>query len=221
MQMKESKICVSIGNLSYNEIIEQLKKIGLAEIRLDLLSLTEQEVKSIFELHNNLIVTCRSTKMDDKQRAELLSNALHWGAAYVDVELESGSQFREPIIELAHELNRKVIVSHHDFEKTPNKKELEKIVKLAFKAGGDLVKIACKVNSSEDSARILGLYAEFNNLIAIGLGSGGIITRVTAPLMGAPFTFASLPGKETAPGQLDMEQLGTIVNLLETYTSGK
>ncbi len=219
--MKDSKICVSIGDLSYNEIAEQLKRIDFAEIRLDLLNITEQELKSIFESHSNLIATCRKTNLTDKKRIESLSNALRWGAAYVDIELELESKFRKPIVELAHQLNKKVIISYHNFKETPDKKELHKIIKHAIKNGGDYVKVACKVASSEDSARILGLYADFSNVIAIGMGSGGIITRVTAPLMGAPFTYASLPGKETAPGQLDENQLSTIINLLEQFTSGK
>lgn len=219
--MKNSSICVSIGNKAYPEIIDELKRIAFAEIRIDLLELTPNELQSIFQSHKNLIATCRPAKYSEVERAEILMNALRWGAAFVDVEIETDAEWRQPIIELAHELQRKVVVSYHNFKATPNPEELNQIVESLYAAGADFAKIACMVQAPEDNARILGLYANFEKLIAIGMGSGGIITRVIAPLMGAPFTFASLEGTEIVPGQLDEKQLSVILNLLESYTSGR
>jgi len=43
-----------------------------------------------------------------------------------------------------------------------------------------------------------------DRVIALGLGPAGVVTRLAAPLLGAPFTYTSLrPGRETADGQLD------------------
>ena len=48
------------------------------------------------------------------------------------------------------------------------------------------------------------------------MGSKGRITRIAAPLLGSPFTFASISkGKETAEGQIEKDTLERIVRLLK------
>jgi len=48
------------------------------------------------------------------------------------------------------------------------------------------------------------------------MGQKGKITRVAAPLLGAPFAYASFkPGSETAEGQLDRKSLKTILKYFE------
>ena len=52
-------------------------------------------------------------------------------------------------------------------------------------------------------------------MIALGMGKKGKITRLAAPLLGAPFTYASpAAGSETGPGQLEMDTLIKIYSLL-------
>ena len=47
------------------------------------------------------------------------------------------------------------------------------------------------------------------------MGNKGRITRVAAPLLGSPFTFASLSkGKETAEGQIEKDTLEQMMRLL-------
>jgi 3-dehydroquinate dehydratase type I len=218
--MIRSDICLSVGNVEYHEVLEHLKKVPFAEIRLDMLNLSPEQIISIFSTHNNLIATFRRGIHSDEQRAQALMVALESGAAYVEVEIDAAPQWRKPIIEKARALNRKVIVSYHNFKTTPGVDDLHSMVESLFDAGADIAKLACMVNSPEDNARILGLYASYKNLVAVGMGAGGIITRVVAPLMGAPFTFASISGAETAPGQFDEKQLRTIIGFLESYTVG-
>ena len=221
MKKMKSEICISIGNLSYDEVLAHLKKISFAEIRIDLLNFSAEHFHSIFKSHHNLIASYRSGKLIEGKKAEALINALHSGASYVDIEVNTEEIVKKEIVELAKKLNRKVIISYHNYNSTPAVDELYTITENLFKSGADIAKLACMVNSPEDNARILGLYAHFENLIAIGMGSGGVLTRVIAPLMGSPFAYASIAGHETAPGQLDEVQLKTVINLLDSYTSGK
>ena len=54
----------------------------------------------------------------------------------------------------------------------------------------------------------------------IGMGKKGRITRVVAPLVGSPFTFASLiEGRETAEGQIDKAALGSLMETLKQRVS--
>jgi 3-dehydroquinate dehydratase type I len=214
-------ICLSIGNVDYDAVIEHLNRVSFAEIRIDLLKLSHEQLNHIFSTHKNLIATCREGSISDEERSKILINALEQGAAFVDVEIESAEHWRKPIVEKAKALGRKVIVSSHSFDCTPDVDNLYRMVDSLFSAGADIAKIACMVRSPEDNAKMLGLYANFQNLISFGLGNRGIISRVLAPLMGAPFTYASIPGMETAEGQLDKNQMNEIINFLERHTSGK
>lgn len=219
--MALSNICVSIGGIGYNELMEQLKSIPFAEIRIDMLNLDNQQLKDLFSSHNSLVATCRFSDKYGDNRYNILKNCLEWGAAYVDIEIDADENQRKTIVDLAKKLGRKVIVSYHNYESTPDAESLNSITQSLFDAGADIAKIACMVKLPEDNAKILGLYGNFENLVAIGMGTAGILTRVIAPLMGAPFTFASVAGVETSPGQLDQKQLSSIVSLLESYTRGR
>jgi 3-dehydroquinate dehydratase-1 len=139
------------------------------------------------------------------------------GAAYVDIEIEAETLYKREIMQTARLQECQVILSYHNYENTPSRKQLETIIEQCFSQGADIVKIACQVHSEADSARILSLYDYPNQLhqgkiTAIGMGEKGKITRLAAPLLGAPFTYASQStGKETAPGQLDKDKLEKIL----------
>lgn len=214
-------ICVSIGKVSYEEIPLILKHSVMAEIRMDLLELNTDQLHKIFSSHDNLIATCRPGIFQEYQRAELLQNALKSGAAYVDLEIETTEKWRKPIQLLAGSLGRKLILSWHNYENTPSAIELNSFVQSMFDAGADIAKIACQVNSPEDNAVLLSLYAEFKNLVAIGMGKQGIITRLAAPLLGAPFTFAATDAYETEVGQLSKSQMEEFYHFYKLMGSGK
>jgi 3-dehydroquinate dehydratase type I len=214
-------ICLSIGNVDYSAVIEYLNRVSFAEIRIDLLNLKREQLSHIFSAYNNLIATCRGGSIGDDERFMILIDALDQGAAFVDVEIDSTEHWFKPIVEKAKALKRKVIVSSHNFQHTPNADELYRTVDSLFDAGADVAKIACMVRSPEDNAKMLGLYASYQNLISLGMGNRGVISRVLAPLLGAPFTYASIPGQGTAEGQLDKNQMNEIINFLEQHTSGK
>lgn len=200
-------ICVSIGNIHFEEILQVLRQSDMAEIRIDLMDLTNDQLGDVFSSHKNLIATCRPGKHSEEMRLELLKDALRAGASMVDIEMEANEEVRKLVMAFARKLNRKVIISWHNYEATPSLKELRTVVQSMFDAGADLAKIACMIRSDEDSARILGLYADFDKLIAIGMGEKGVITRLAAPLLGAPFTYAGLDQIETAQGQLSRERM--------------
>ncbi len=208
-------VCVSLTALSTPETIRKLRMFKLAEIRLDGMKLKREEVREIFSLRLQLIATCRPGNMTEKGRAELLVEAIDAGASYVDVEIESRKWYRELIVSKAREKGCKVIISYHNYEETPSDSALNKVIEKARRYGGDIIKIACEANSLSDSARLLGLLGHQSGLIVIGMGKLGRITRVVAPILGAPFTFASLSdGKETAEGQMDFGKTLEIIGAL-------
>lgn len=209
-------ICVSITEETFEKCLYALKGIDFAEIRIDKMAVEVEDVKKIFNQHPKLIATCRPGRVDDKKRKELLLVAIEAGAAFVDVEVESDDEYKNTIIEKARSAGCRIIVSYHNFEKTPQRVELEHILNWCFDSGADIAKIACRVNSEKDNARLLGLLNETRSLVVVGIGDKGKISRVVAPLLGSPFTYASLiAGKETAEGQIDKETLKRIFQTLK------
>jgi 3-dehydroquinate dehydratase-1 len=212
-------ICLCIGKPSVALCQKLLPDVELAEIRLDGADLSLNEIKQIFTLHTNLIATFRPKaghEALEKRKMSLLT-AVESGAAYVDIEIEAETLYKKEIMQTARLQECQVILSYHNYENTPSKKQLETIIEQCFSQGADIAKIACQVHSEADSARILSLYdypgqLHQGKITAIGMGEKGEITRLAAPLLGAPFTYASQSsGKETAPGQLDKDTLEKIL----------
>jgi 3-dehydroquinate dehydratase-1 len=215
--MRYSMICVSLAEETVAGCIEALEQLDCAEIRIDRMRLTVDDVPTLFSLPKVLIATCRPGPYLDNYRKDFLLKAIESGAAFVDVEVESEVDYREEIIAKARSCGCGVIVSFHDHARTPVRHELEGIVDACFRVGADIAKIACMVHSARDNARLLGLLDSHRKIAIVGMGDKGRITRIAAPLLGSPFTFASLSkGKETAAGQIDKETLeGLLRNLAE------
>jgi len=183
-------ICVSLGNCSKFELYKKLKEVSMAEIRLDLLDwVSLDDIKEIFSKHSNMIATFRPGKIEENKRLEYLTTAIKSGAAFVDIETESDPEFISQIIETARKYNTKVIISYHNYEVTPSLKVLQGIVVDALKKNADIVKVACQVNSQRDCARLLSLLDGKRTVVPVGMGKIGIITRVAALNLGAPFTY--------------------------------
>lgn len=208
-------ICVSLGNIGFNRCLELLLKVECAEIRLDLLDLTDEEVKLIFSEPCALVATCRPGRFTEEERIRLMLLAIHHGAKYVDVEYEADAKFLHIIKEHAKDRGVKLIISYHDFEATPAYESLEKIIEQSRLMGADIVKIATMAHSAADCASVLSLYRKNTDLIAFCMGKPGVITRVAAPLLGAEFTFAAFDESfATAPGQLTVEKMEKLYETL-------
>jgi 3-dehydroquinate dehydratase I len=213
-------ICVSIAEEGLDRCLAAIADISFAEMRLDLTHLSLPETRRLFSQHSALIATCRKNGLSDIERKTMLLAAIEAGAAYVDVDLESDTSFRADIVDAAHSRNCRVIMSYHDYDKTPEKPMLSNIIDRCF-ASGDMAKIACMVNSEQDGARLLGLLDDNRKIIVVGMGDKGKVVRCASVLLGSPFTFASFrQDKQTAPGQIDRTTLAAILDLLQSETSG-
>jgi len=220
--MMFSKICVSIAEPSVAACLAAIKDIEFAEIRLDAMRLSPEEVPVLFSGKRWVIATCRPGRCSDEERKRLLMAAIASGAAFVDVEIDSEAVYREEIIAAARAHGCKVIVSHHDYDKTPERPVLEACVSACFEAGADVAKVACEVRSDKDAARLLALLDNDREVVVVGMGERGRITRVVAPLLGSAFTYASVAvGKETADGQIEADTLGELLKRIGEVVSEK
>jgi 3-dehydroquinate dehydratase-1 len=207
-------ICLSIGNVGFDCVLKSLEGASLAEIRFDLMDLSNLQYQQIFGHHKNLIATHRLKAEEYDTMTEILSLAIDWGCNAIDIDRDTPEHLRIPLINKAKQNKRTVIISYHNFVETPEISKLETHVKEMVLMGADIVKIACMANSVADCSRILGLYENHQNIIAFCMGAIGQSTRIVAPLLGAPFTYASIEGFSTAPGQIEY---GKMEVLLDTF----
>lgn len=84
-----------------------------------------------------LIATCRPGKHQADVCRTLLLEAIGAGAAYVDVEVHWPAPLREEIVAAAKAAGCAVIASYHNFEETPGRATLEKLVSDCFGTGAD------------------------------------------------------------------------------------
>ena len=200
--------CVSIADVSVSASIKAIKSHDLAEIRLDRMRLSPKDMKKVFSSGKNIIASFRPGRVSDKERLEQLKMAIDNGAAYVDVELDSSSDLKNKIIKYAKSNRCKLIISYHNYDATPPKEKLYKIVDKCKALSPDVIKIACKSNSKRDNARLLSLLDSDVDMIVIGMGKEGVITRFLAPRLGAFCTYVSVSEKvRTAEGQLTKKEL--------------
>lgn len=221
-----SKICVSIAESSVEACLAALHGVEFAEVRLDAIDdLTTDQVGRLFDRGLRRVATCRPCLGDGVEREAVLLAAIHAGASFVDIELDAVEAVRDRVKAAAREAGCDVIVSHHDHESTPPTAELRTLVDACFAAGADVAKIACQVDEDRDAARLLGVLDDPRRIIVIGMGPRGVVTRVLGPVLGSDFTFASLRrGAETAPGQLDGQELElrirSVIDALAELPSG-
>lgn len=185
----------------------------MAEIRLDITPLEPEEIASLFAYPLPLVATFRPGKRSESARTDALKTAIAAGAAFVDIEAEAPPAYRRELIRAARARGCRVIISTHSEGRPPTAERLARLRDRSFRLGADVVKVVHRVRSAADCVRLLSLYEtpRRNQVIALGTGREGVVTRVAGPLLGAPFTYASLrPGRETAEGQLGWKTLARI-----------
>ena len=210
-------ICISIADVTIDEAVNIIETNELSEVRLDRLVFNKDDIKKLFSSKNKTIATYRPAGgITESERKDWLIAAINAGAEYVDIEVESGDDFKNEVAAAAKSKGCKIIVSYHDYNKTPLINELEEIIKWCFESKCDIAKICCHVDSSQECARLLSLYSYGNSIISIGMGGMGKITRIASLLLGAPFIYASIDdSKKTAPGQIDSKKLKEILNMIK------
>ncbi len=208
-------ICVSVSNLAgLAEAIESGAE--LIELRLDLIKESPSKLFLLVPESIETIVTCRSGVKSNSERFELLKAGMKLGATYVDIEIETATVEMEELNSAAVQAGCSLIVSYHNFKRTPDREELESVMIACYEKGGKIAKIATQVNGPEDIRNLLGLYELPGRKVILGMGPQGRITRLMGPYLGAEFTFASTgKGEETAPGQLTVKQLNDIFNVID------
>ena len=210
-------ICIPItaGNAedTVSEMVSASEYADIVELRIDYIPELQNALtcieKSLKCKTKPVIVTNRPEREGGKfngseqDRLHLLQKAIELGADYVDVEYDSINQ-------ISRRNSSKVIISHHNFKETP--RNLSKIYNDICQHKPDIVKIVTYANDITDNIRIFELLKSANvPTISFCMGELGHISRILTKKFGGMLTFATLErGKESAPGQLTVNELSKI-----------
>jgi 3-dehydroquinate dehydratase-1 len=138
----------------------------------------------------------------------------------LDVELETLLD-NDELVDFIAEQETRILVSWHDFEKTPTNDKLKDVLG-QMRIYSNYVKIATAAQNVHDCIRILDLYDDTTelNLISFAMGELGILSRILCTIYGnAPFTYAALEDA-VAPGQLTVQQMRKLYDRID-LCSGK
>lgn len=223
-------ICASINAHDTMEALAQMElAFGLAEmveLRLDLMR--EWDLKALLNQRKGpVVVTARPTREgggftgSEEDRLELLAEAVDLGADFVDVELSTEARLLETLrgrLRSSGSATR-LILSWHDFENTPPARALKALAQSCMRAGVDIAKIVTTALRPQHNLATLELNAWGKAhgipVISFCMGQLGRASRVLAPMMGAPFTYACLSReKQVAPGQLEVSELRCALEIL-------
>jgi|LauGreDrversion4_2_1035121.scaffolds.fasta_scaffold00163_2 3-dehydroquinate dehydratase type I len=209
------KLCLVIYEKKLDALLRNIDLNMLTEVRLDFSNFKDQEIAIIFRHSKNLIATYReNNRTTHEQRIQSLKVAIQNGAAYVDIDFETPKEDIEALLKLAKKYKCKTIISHHNYIETPHIKELSKTCKQIQSYSPDIMKIITKTDSVNDLKNLMALYAFFDDIIALGIGKLGGISRVIALAYEAPFIFTFSKSKyKVVNGQISqkiLEKLGRI-----------
>ncbi|MCS7120937.1 MAG: type I 3-dehydroquinate dehydratase [Candidatus Bathyarchaeota archaeon] len=219
------RVCVSIPASNLKDLgymIRKAERLGadLVEVRLDFMNMEEAfSLKTLEEIVKQanipLIATNRQHTQggwkyqDENYRIGTLITAAQIGFQYVDVDLTSENI--HDAVQKIKDAGAACIISHHDYERTPEENEMEEILRSQIEAGADVCKLITTANNLSDNIRCLDLTKKFSRkfkIVCFAMGRKGIVSRLLSPIYGALFTYASLQvGLETAPGQIDIVEI--------------
>lgn len=172
-----------------------------------------------------IIFTLRRKEEGGKQqippeyyRQLLLAAAKGMYADIIDVEASALNGSREFVDQLK-EYGVYIIISRHDFEKTPPQEEIIRNFFEMQDLGADIVKAAYMPNNKKDVLKLImaaenvtGTY-ESCPVVAISMGHLGMITRILGEFIESAISFAAIT-KSSAPGQINIDSLDEVLNII-------
>ncbi|OKL50646.1 type I 3-dehydroquinate dehydratase [Boudabousia marimammalium] len=180
-----------------------------------------------------ILATIRTTEQGGKAQLAFMDYAegvaeVARTAEYVDVEwdLEIPEPILGGLIDAVRQGGAQSVVSRHDYENMPTVAELDAYFSGAKRLGAHVAKLAVTPANRTQVAQLMQVisrHAEQNQreakivgrvhttpnteILGIGMGEVGAISRLSGHLYGNCATFAALPGNSTAPGQPDARRL--------------
>jgi len=217
------KTCVTIAEKTPKKfdsiLIKALKKSDYAELRFDFLK--PIQIPDALELVKKKLGRCVCTlrpsseggkfQGNEKERISILKLIAEYHPFLIDIEFNTLRK-NKTLHNYVKKTKTDILVSWHDFKKTPSIPVLKKMNKQMSKFS-KFVKIVTNAKTMNDSSNVLSLYnnSAKTKLIAFAMGDNGRMSRILCLYLGSPFTYVSL-GKPIARGQFSLDQVKKILN---------
>ncbi|MEZ4086957.1 MAG: type I 3-dehydroquinate dehydratase [Candidatus Gracilibacteria bacterium] len=223
-------ICIPIQASALTELQQKLKKVpsqaDLVEVWIDYLPLTIDAKKVVAASKKPLLIVNKPKREKgqwtgtEQARIDRLKQFAQANAKYIDIGIDTDVMLIKDLVR--GKKRSKIIVSYHNFERTPSTKTLEKIVKKGFRLGADIVKIATFAQKTEDNMTLLNLLKSNKPLAVMCMGEKGKVSRIAGQMLGSQLTFVAAENQnKTAPGQLTLKEYQTIESIIKSGFSGK
>ena len=231
------KVCLPIVGKDDQEIINEIQSFeglqyDLVELRIDFyqdikdVKKVEQLLKKIRSmLQVPLLLTYRSLNeggqisLSDEEYKRLVEVSCTSGCIdLIDIELMSGHALVYELVHMAHENQVFVVMSNHDFEKTPSLMDMKDRLEKMEILGADICKLAVMPQSYKDVISLLDVTIEMSNrlnrpIVTMAMGEVGKITRISGELTGSAITFASAR-HSSAPGQMNVIDMQMVLEAI-------
>ncbi len=213
------KIVASVTDRIARSRVYKSTLFDIVELRIDLFTSFEPDailpVAAQFKAFP-IIATIRSRteggawNKSERERLLLFKKIIPHVDA-VDIELSAKTILKE-VVDTAHRKKKTVILSYHNFDKTPSLTLLNQVLKKGHRLKGDIIKIAT-LTPNRKALQQLARFTVMNsnrNIIAIAMGNIGALSRVFFPALGSLMTYTFF-GKPTAPGQINCLDLSRLI----------
>jgi|SRR6056297_141364 len=202
-------IFLSSKNYKKDEMLDLLEKGYNLELRMDLIDIDFNSFSEIVEKYKNLIITFKNITTF-YQKSKYLSKVFEENIKYIDIDIKDYPGIQKELRKFEKISKTGIILSYHNYKRTPEKYYLDKIVKKALNYNPDIIKIATLVDETKDIFRLLGLM-ENKKVFSFGMGQKGLPLRIIFKYLNYPVEYAAVEDKQkTAKYQLTLEKLKKI-----------
>lgn len=231
--------CVPLVGQDKDSVISEAGKIrsiaaDIIELRVDAWDCIEdmnESVSRVSEVRSlagdvPIILTCRGhweggfKEVSEEAKDCLYESVLRRGLVdFVDKELCYGSQKLAELKQKTVAAGAHLIISYHNFNKTPSKEFIYSQLVSQVRCGADVPKIAVMPLVEEDVLTLLGATLSFRRdypeypLIAMSMAKLGVASRIVGCLFGSDLSFG-VGSQASAPGQMPVNELNTALSIL-------
>ena len=234
------KICVPLVALDKIELEAQAKMLKMVpcdvvEWRADYYPFltSREQVQDAFRilrenLQDRLILFTFRTKAEGGMRSVTVDEYMYLNRLVLlygrpdllDVELSAGEKAISVLLDKVHRKGVKVILSFHDFHRTPPVVDMVSALRKMQDLGADMCKLAVMPRSRTDVLALLqatsDMYERYATkpLITMSMGKLGAISRVCGEVFGSCMTFGCMD-RPSAPGQIDALNLSMMLQIID------
>ena len=232
-------VCVPLVGQNKDSVMSEAGSItniaaDIIELRVDAWDCIEdinESVSMVSEVRRlvgdvPIILTCRGhweggfKEVSEEAKDRLYESVLQRGLVdFVDKELSYGFQKLSELKQKTAAAGAHLIISYHNFSKTPSKEFIYSQLVSQVNCGADVPKIAVMPLAEEDVLTLLAATLSFRRdypeypLITMSMAKLGAASRIVGCLFGSDLSFG-VGSQASAPGQMPVNELNTALNIL-------